>query len=1240
MADRGDTHYHVPSLNNWFLFSSFFLLVTVIWTVIDDWNAEWKGYQREFREIELQHAQSALADLEARGDLETEARLQELVDQATAQLEGQQAELDEAILEEYRLKEVRYAIEERYKTAKSQFGWDKYVHEGDLLEGEDLDEFEELAEIKDQAEALGLEFQDSTAAYETAMKRTAGLRDGLSVAEKELSTNTRDLAQVRKRIESLDPSDVLVQTADIVRDFPGLDFVGPNLKISKEIPANLTFELNFTKKQRIDMCTTCHMAIDKAGFEDEEQPFATHPQLDLYLTSKSPHPMKEIGCTICHRGSGEALSFQHVDHRPSDEQEAEEWHDEHHWHKQHHWDYPMLSSDNTEASCIQCHTDTMEVIADSAPTVTKGYRLFEQYGCYSCHKVEWFPTERRPGPSLKNLAAKLTPDFVDAWITKPKAFRPTTWMPQFYHLENWPSDEVVVVSEYGSGPEIMGQQWNDTAVAAITAYLFDNHPKQDLPPIPVEGDAERGRETFRLTGCLACHNMAPFPGEEPEYPDIAFEANESNSFGPNLRGVATKIDQTWLYHWIKDPTAYWPGTRMPNMRLSEQEAADIAAYLMIDPDGVFMDTPEGWQESGSPLDVAALREQARWMFDKEGRRELERRFAGENPDARWDRTEDLARAVGEATVRSNGCFSCHEIAGMEKAQRIGTELTKWGTKTVDKLDFGMAYLTELDGDQGPLAPLDHSYREGWLSRKLHHPRSYDIQKVKNPKERLKMPWFDFEDDEVDALRTFVVGLVDDEVSRARMDPTAEQAAADKGARVVRQKNCTACHETDPGTITYTPDGGHFGGTPITVQGEIRQLEGDVSNPTMESMAGLRGDIASWEEYYDEELEEIYVRLLGVSPEAGSPNDSVTIPIENLIDVSPADGGEFVDVITDYYLNGVNVPDPEAAEDEEPFFAWTYGYDDETDENLIADVDGVERAYSEVDYDKLRWTFAPPVLWNEGHKVQRDWFYSFLQDPMPLREQLRVRMPSFDFAQGEAEAVADYFASKARQEWPARWARTMRLVLGSKVRPELVGSSDHGWTDGQQLGWPVSRLMTTKGGGLAIDEVAEGVGVSVGTLAAIEAGSKPDIAAKFQDVMEWGTDQGFSMTGPPSASYERILRRGPTHMAAREDMIPIGERVAIKGPNCYSCHPNGNLFPDTPIAWAPSLEHTRERLREEWVREWMWSPTAIYPGTSMPENFTADEPQYQDQFPNSDNQTQIQAVLDWLFNMDRAAPISD
>jgi hypothetical protein len=54
MADRGDTHYKVSNLNRWFLISSVLLLVSSIWMVWDDWAAEWKPYQREFRSIEAE----------------------------------------------------------------------------------------------------------------------------------------------------------------------------------------------------------------------------------------------------------------------------------------------------------------------------------------------------------------------------------------------------------------------------------------------------------------------------------------------------------------------------------------------------------------------------------------------------------------------------------------------------------------------------------------------------------------------------------------------------------------------------------------------------------------------------------------------------------------------------------------------------------------------------------------------------------------------------------------------------------------------------------------------------------------------------------------------------------------------------------------------------------------------------------------------------------------------------------
>ena len=61
MADRGDTLYHIPTLNRWFLFASAFFTLTMVWTVLDDSSAEWKDYQREFRAMELEKAEEARA---------------------------------------------------------------------------------------------------------------------------------------------------------------------------------------------------------------------------------------------------------------------------------------------------------------------------------------------------------------------------------------------------------------------------------------------------------------------------------------------------------------------------------------------------------------------------------------------------------------------------------------------------------------------------------------------------------------------------------------------------------------------------------------------------------------------------------------------------------------------------------------------------------------------------------------------------------------------------------------------------------------------------------------------------------------------------------------------------------------------------------------------------------------------------------------------------------------------------
>ena len=46
-----------------------------------------------------------------------------------------------------------------------------------------------------------------------------------------------------------------------------------------------------------------------------------------------------------------------------------------------------------------------------------------------------------------------------------------------------------------------------------------------------------------------------------------------------LDGVASKLRKEWLFSWLKDPRGYWHDTNMPDLRLTDQEAADVVAYL-------------------------------------------------------------------------------------------------------------------------------------------------------------------------------------------------------------------------------------------------------------------------------------------------------------------------------------------------------------------------------------------------------------------------------------------------------------------------------------------------------------------------------------------------------------------------------------------------------------------------------------------------------------------------------------
>lgn len=116
------------------------------------------------------------------------------------------------------------------------------------------------------------------------------------------------------------------------------------------------------------------------------------------------------------------------------------------------------------------------------------------------------------------------------------------------------------------------------SAATIAGYVW--WPMQHGDPEPAVavagGDIERGRDALRAYGCIACHRVPGVPstgGDAWVGPPL-----DSWSQRVYIAGSLTN-DPDNLIQWIQYPDAIEPGTAMPTLAVSDEDARDIAAYL-------------------------------------------------------------------------------------------------------------------------------------------------------------------------------------------------------------------------------------------------------------------------------------------------------------------------------------------------------------------------------------------------------------------------------------------------------------------------------------------------------------------------------------------------------------------------------------------------------------------------------------------------------------------------------------
>jgi len=756
-----ERHYNPKKLTVLFAISSVLLLGSVVWMLLDDYIRPWKDTQREFRALEIENTRIQF-DAENTA-LEKDSEYQKLSQQLEEAQKKFKRDCPDYSNIEKKIAELKAAddlAQQQYKFTKAELDAAKY-----RFEEASTHQAPDLKQVTQEYEHLEQQVNELMLKAEASQQRLSDQNNRLNSCQeqvKQLERQSRQISSRRdllmRKLSGIDPNEMNFtnRIATMVRDLPILDLANPNYKIEQIVLKDIHEDVNFMTVPKVDRCISCHLGISDPDYKNAAQPFKTHPNLDLYVGKDSPHSMEELGCTVCHGGRGRSTSFNGAAHTPADEEQKKQWQKDYNWHRFELWEEPMLPLKYVEAGCFKCHSGQSTV--KGAEKLNLGVQIIETAGCYGCHLIDKYADWPKPGPNLQHIKSKLSKEWAFKWVKNPHAFRSDTWMPAFFGQTN------------NNDPESI--QRSDQEILAMVHYLFENSTEYESRALPVKGDASRGEEVVESVGCMACHEAHPAPTEKEQLT----REHLRQEFGPNLFGLGSKTSKEWIFSWLKDPKSYHKATRMPNLRLTDQEAADIAEYLYQNRVSDF----EG--QTVPAVDLTVLDKiVSDHLIKNQTHDQAKQKLTMMTQD-------EKLHFAGQKLIQHYGCYGCHNISGFESIKPIGTELTYEGSKNIHNLDFAFIHI-------------DHT-KWAFFDQKLKDPRIFDKGKVKLPDEKLKMPNYYLSQNEVDAIVTAILGFVETHTIEKNKSEDPRAQTINEGQRIVRQFNCQGCHiiEGEGGTI--------------------------------------------------------------------------------------------------------------------------------------------------------------------------------------------------------------------------------------------------------------------------------------------------------------------------------------------------------------------------------------------------------------------------------------------------------
>lgn len=229
--------------------------------------------------------------------------------------------------------------------------------------------------------------------------------------------------------------------------------------------------------------------------------------------------------------------------------------------------------------------------ADPA-AVARGRALIGTFECTRCHDIpghESAPVERHCVRCHQDILAGKFP-------APPDALR--DWQAHITHLLDVPALRGTArfrrawLVDYLLAPHDLRPGLNTTMprlpigpeqAADLAAALIPDAEQ----PAPHLADDDRGRALLGDKACTLCHRFTGVPNIPPP-PRLPVPLDDAQlqrglAQAPDLRFTRERMRPAALLAWLRDPAREKPGTPMPTIPLTDDEARAIAAYLLHAP---------------------------------------------------------------------------------------------------------------------------------------------------------------------------------------------------------------------------------------------------------------------------------------------------------------------------------------------------------------------------------------------------------------------------------------------------------------------------------------------------------------------------------------------------------------------------------------------------------------------------------------------------------------------------------